>query len=111
MFEKKLQEVVEELTSTKEFSALMQTKRKVEENPELKRRVDKFLEDSERLLRQSSNGPDSRSEEMTKRFTEMVKIAEVAAYFKAGHDFENMVMGLYQSLENQIAKAVGKKGL
>lgn len=106
MFEKKLREIVEELKNTNEFYVLKKAKDNLDRNSQLKRRVDQFSHDHAEICRRPDGGGKLQKEELERKFDEMMRVPEIAAYVKAGQKFDDVVTHLHQLIDELIDQAL-----
>ncbi|SDF02541.1 YlbF family regulator [Sporolituus thermophilus] len=106
MLENKAKEIVEELKKTNEFKALKQAKDTLERNSQLKRRVEQFSLDHAKAYQRTDGGGKFPIEELERRFNELMQVPEIAAYFKAGQKFDNVVMKLHELIDELLEQAL-----
>lgn len=106
MIEKKAREIVEELKITNEFRVLKQAKDNLERNSKLKKRVDQFFQDNAEVYERSDYAGKAQKEEFKRKFDEMMRIPEIAAYFNAGQKFDYAVIQLHQLIDRLIEQTL-----
>lgn len=106
MFEKKAREIVEELKNTNEFNVLKKAKDNLDRNSQLKRRVDQFSHDHAEMCGRPDGVGKLQKEELERKFDEMMRVPEIAAYVKAGQKFDDAVTHLHQFIDELIDQAL-----
>lgn len=102
MFESNVREIVSELENTPEFRELKSAKRIVDNNPDLKNRVEQFLQDNAQAFQGENQRSSRLEEEMKKRFELMMRVPEIKAYFDAAHRFEYVLFKLHERIDRTI---------
>lgn len=109
MIEKMAKEVVVWLRSTSEFKLLQQAIKRLEKNRQSKQCVEQFSLDHAKAMEQPDGAGKHLKDILEKRFEKMMQVPEIAAYIKAGQQFDCVVTELHHHIDKLIDEALDER--
>lgn len=107
----KSKELAEIIKSTREFAELKQARINIEKDSGLKSQVEEFNRQQMAFLSGKFSGKDadSKAAELDNKFKTISRVPEADRYLKASKQFNDMMYGIYKSINDTIDSALKSK--